>query len=146
MYHFVCWRSPLLLKFFLSWNFFDFCDWFQKKWILFKIQERKPLASKSLGCFPIELCPKHIQWCFQSHNKQLVKHERGYQLSQLNGTSEVVLEFLLLNWRKNTSSEGTVLNFHVTRHRVTPDIWPTQLKILIKNCHYLIDVTSSRVK
>ena len=60
-------------------NFFDFCDWFQKKWVLFKIQEGKPLASKSLGRFPIEFCSKHIQWGFQSHNRQLVKHERGYQ-------------------------------------------------------------------
>ena len=39
------------------------------------------------------------------------------------------------------ASEGTALNFHGTRNRVTPDIWPTQLKILRKNCHYLIDAT-----
>ena len=32
-----------------------------KKWVLFKIQDGKPLASKSLGRFPIEFCSKHIE-------------------------------------------------------------------------------------
>ena len=144
-------------------KFFWFLWLVQKKWVSFKIQGGKPLASKSLGPFPIEFCSKHIQWGFQSHNRQLVKHERGYQWRQQNGTNEVVLVTLLLNWRKKYTfspfyvwisefrmggyflktcflnkqfkkfSEGTVLNFHGTRHRVTPDIWPTWLKILLKN-------------
>ena len=25
-------------------KFFDFCDWFQKKWVLLEMQEVKPLA------------------------------------------------------------------------------------------------------
>ena len=36
------------------------------KWVLFKMQQRKPLASKSLRRFSIEFCFKHIQWSFQS--------------------------------------------------------------------------------
>ena len=57
---------------------------------------------KSLGCFPIEFCSKHIQLGFQSHNSQFVKHEQGYQWRQQNGTNKIVLVTLLLNWRKDT--------------------------------------------
>ena len=78
-------------------NFFDFCGWFQKQWVLFKTQVGKPLASKSLGRFPIEFLSKHIQWGFQSHNRQFVKQEQGYQSRQQNGTNEVVLVTFLLN-------------------------------------------------
>ena len=51
---------PLLnVPIFPDMNVFDFCDWFQKKEVLFEIQEGKPLPSKSLGHFPIEFCSKH---------------------------------------------------------------------------------------
>ena len=144
IYNLVCWTPPLFLT---SWNLYDFCDWFQKKWVLFKIQEGKPLASKSLGHFPIELCSKHIQWGFQCHSRQFVKHERGYRWGR-SGDFIVKLkkkytflsfyvrinEFRMggyfmkicfLNRQFKKSSQGTVLNFHGNRHRVTPDIWPT---------------------
>ena len=39
---------------------------------------------------------------FRVNNKQFVKHERGYQWRQRNGTNEVVLVTLLLNSRKIT--------------------------------------------
>ena len=35
------------------------------------------------------------------------------------------LKTCFLNKQSKKSSEGTVLNFHGTRHRVTPDIWST---------------------
>ena len=38
-----------------------------------------------------------------------------------------------LNRQFKKSSQGTVLNFHGNRQRVTQDIWPTKLKILFKN-------------
>ena len=97
IYHLVCWTSSLFLT---SLNFFDFCDWFQKKWALFNIQKGKSLASKSLGRFPVEFCSRHIQWGFQNHNRQLVKHERDYQWIQQNGTNRVVLVTLLSTWKK----------------------------------------------
>ena len=38
--------------------------------------------------------------------------------------------FLKRQFKK--SSQRTILNFHGNRHRVTPDIWPTLLKVLFK--------------
>ena len=35
------------------------------------------------------------------------------------------LKNYFLNRQFKKGSEGTVLNFHETRHRVIPDIWPT---------------------
>ena len=43
------------------------------------------------------------------------------------------LKACFLNKQLKNSSKGTALNFHGTRHWVTPDIWPTELKILLKN-------------
>ena len=105
MYH--CWTS---LHFLTSWNVFDFCEWFQKKWVLFKLQEGKPLASKKPSeSFPIEFCSKHMQWGFQSHNREFVKHEQGYQWGQHDGTNKVVLVTLLFKLKK----EYTFLPFYV---------------------------------
>ena len=72
-------------------NFFCFCDWFQKMWVLFKIQEGKSLASKSWGCFPIKFCSKNIQSGFQSHNRQFLKHEQVYQSRQQDGALVTLL-------------------------------------------------------
>ena len=43
------------------------------------------------------------------------------------------LKTCCLNRQFKKSSEGTVLNSHGTRYKVTLDIWPTQMKILSKN-------------
>ena len=43
------------------------------------------------------------------------------------------LKTYFLNRQFKKSSQRTVLNFHGNRHRVTPDIGPTLLKILFKN-------------
>ena len=104
-----------------------------------------------MGRFPIEFCFKHIQWGFQSHNRQFVIHERGLQLKttewhQRGRSGDFIVklkkkytflpfyvwisEFRMggyflktccLNRQFKKSSEGTVLNFHGTRHKVTPD-------------------------
>ena len=43
------------------------------------------------------------------------------------------LKTYFLNRQFKKSAEGTALTFHGTRHRVTPDTWPTQMKTLLKN-------------
>ena len=52
------------------WHFFYYCDQLQKKWVLFKMQQGKPLALKYLRRFPIDICAKHTQWGFQVNNRQ----------------------------------------------------------------------------
>ena len=43
------------------------------------------------------------------------------------------LKTCFLNRQFKKSPQGTVLNFHGNRRRVTPDIWSTYLEILLKN-------------
>ena len=62
--------SPVFLT---SLIFFDLGNQFQKKWVLFKMQLGKLLASMHLGCFPIEICSKQIQWGLQSQQQKQMK-------------------------------------------------------------------------
>ena len=80
------------------------------------------------------------EWYQRGHSGDfIVKLKKKYTFSPFYvWTSEFwmggyFLKTCFLNRQFKKFSEETVLNFHGTRHRVAPDIWPTWLKILLKN-------------
>ena len=75
-------RSPVFLT---LWDFFYFRDRPQKKWVLFKMQQGKPLASNYLERFPIEKWFKHMGWGPRSGYEG-----RGLGLDNPNTTEKLI--------------------------------------------------------